>query len=295
MNENHAPVIIEAALNGVTIRARNPNVPATAEEQAKDALACVDAGATVIHTHAPNIAAPPDEATDQYAIAFRPVVEQHPGVVCYPTTGIGATIQDRYGHVELLDDMGLVRAGFVDTGSVNLGGTGADGLPPNSSYVYTNTFADIAYKMDVCRDRGLGPSIAIFEPGFLRVVRAYSDAGALPAGALVKFYFSAGGYLGGGEPLWGAPPIIEALDLYLAMLGDADVPWAVAVLGGSLLDTPIARAALERGGHLRVGLEDWDTGPANVDQTTAAVQLCRSVGRSVAGVADAARVLGLPA
>ena len=125
-------------------------------------------------------------------------------------------------------------------------------------------------------------------------MRAYSDAGALPAGALVKFYFSAGGYLGGGEPLWGAPPIIEALDLYLAMLGDADVPWAVAVLGGSLLDTPIARAALERGGHLRVGLEDWDTGPANVDQTAAAVQLCRSVGRTVAGVTDAARVPGLP-
>ncbi|HEY5171524.1 MAG TPA: 3-keto-5-aminohexanoate cleavage protein, partial [Acidimicrobiia bacterium] len=294
MNENDAPVIIEAALNGVTSRARNPNVPATAEEQAKDALACFDAGATVIHTHAPDIALPPDAAADQYAIAFRPVVEQHPGVVCYPTTGIGATIDERYGHVELLDDMGLIRAGFVDTGSVYLGGTGADGLPPNSSYVYTNTFADIAYKMDVCRARGLGPSIAIFEPGFLRVVRAYSDAGALPAGTLVKFYFSAGGYLGGGEPLWGAPAIIEALDLYLAMLGDAEVPWAVAVLGGSLLDTPIARAALERGGHLRVGLEDWDAGPANVDQTAAAALLCRSVGRPVAGVPDAARVLGLP-
>jgi 3-keto-5-aminohexanoate cleavage enzyme len=196
--------------------------------------------------------------------------------------------------VELLDDMGLIRAGFVDTGSVNLGGTGADGLPPRSSYVYTNTFADIAYKMDVCRQRGLGPSIAIFEPGFLRVVRAYSDAGALPAGTLVKFYFSAGGYLGGGEPLWGTPPIIEALDLYVAMLGDAEVPWAVAVLGGSVLDTPIARAALERGGHLRVGLEDWDAGPANVEQTAAAAQLCRTVGRAVAGVADAGRVLGLP-
>ena len=294
MTANDAPVIIEAALNGVTSRARNSNVPATADEQAKDALACVDAGATVIHTHAPNIAVRPDEAADQYAVAFRPVVEQHPGVVCYPTTGIGRTIEDRYGHVELLDDMGLIRAGFVDTGSVNLGGTGADGLPPNSSYVYTNTFADIAYKMDTCRERGLGPSIAIFEPGFLRVVLAYYDAGALPAGALVKFYFSAGGYLGGGEPLWGAPPIVEALDLYLAMLAGADIPWAVAVLGGSLLDTPVARAALERGGHLRVGLEDWDSGPANVEQVTAAAQLCRSVGRNVAGVADAARVLGLP-
>ena len=294
MTENDAPVIIEAALNGVTSRARNANVPATAEEQAKDALACVDAGATVIHTHAPNIAVPPDEAAEQYASAFRPLVEQHPGVVCYPTTGIGPTIEDRYAHVELLDDMGLIRAGFVDTGSVNLGGTGADGLPPNSSYVYTNTFADIAYKMDVCRARGLGPSIAVFEPGFLRVVCAYADAGALPAGTLVKFYFSAGGYLGGGEPLWGAPPIIEALDLYLAMLGDATGPGAVAVLGGSVLDTPIARAALERGGHLRVGLEDFDRGPTNVEQVAAAAQLCRSVGRTVAGVVDAARVLGLP-
>src|SRR4029079_14123170 len=185
-------------------------------------------------------------------------------------------------------------ARFLDTGSVNLGGTGADGLPPNSSYVYTNTFADIAYKMDVCRARGLGPSIAIFEPGFLRVVRAYADAGALPAGTLVKFYFSAGGCLGGGEPLWGAPPIVEALDLYLAMLGDAGIPWAVAVLGGSLLETPVARAALERGGHLRVGLEDWDNGPANLEQVTAAAQLCRDVGRAVAGIGDAARVLGLP-
>jgi 3-keto-5-aminohexanoate cleavage enzyme len=295
MTTTDAPVIIEAALNGVTSRQRNANVPASAEEQAKDALACVDAGATVIHTHAPNIVVPPEAAADQYAIAFRPVVEQHPGVICYPTTGVGPTIEDRYGHVELLDDMGLVRAGFVDTGSVNLGGTGADGLPPNSSYVYTNTFADIAYKMDTCRARGLGPSIAIFEPGFLRVVRAYYDAGALPPGTLVTFYFSVGGYLGGGLPLWGAPPIVEALDLYLAMLGDTEVAWAVAVLGGSLLDTPIARAALERGGHLRIGLEDWDAGPTNLEQTTAAAQLCRSMGRSVAGIVDAARVLGLPA
>ena len=63
-------------------------------------------------THAPNIVVPPAEAAEQYATAFRPVVEQHPGIICYPTTGIGDTIEARYGHVELLDDMGLVRAGF---------------------------------------------------------------------------------------------------------------------------------------------------------------------------------------
>ena len=55
------------------------------------------------------------------AAAFRPAVEQHPGVICYPTVGFGDTMEDRYRHVELLDDMGLARQGAVDTGSVNLG------------------------------------------------------------------------------------------------------------------------------------------------------------------------------
>jgi len=287
------PVIIEAALNGVTSSARNPRVPATVEAQTADALACIGAGATVIHTHAPNIAVSGAEAAEQYAAAYRPVVDKHPGIVCYPTAGLGPTIEDRYRHVELLADLGLIRAGYVDTGSVNLGGTGADGLPAGPGYVYSHNFSDIAYKMRVCSERNLGPSIAIFEPGFLRVVLAYDAAGALPRGTLVKFYFSAGGYLGGGDPLWGMPPIIEALDLYLAMLGNADIPWAVAVLGGSVLDTPIARASLERGGHLRVGIEDWDDGPANAEQVTAAAQLAQIAGRDVASIGDATRVLGL--
>ena len=74
----------------------------------------------------------------------------------------------------------------------------------------------------------------------------------------------------------------EALDAYLAMLGDAPIPWAVAVLGGSLLDAPIARLALERGGHLRVGLEDCDGGPANAEQVAGAAEAVprRSAGRS---------------
>jgi 3-keto-5-aminohexanoate cleavage enzyme len=288
------PVVIEAALNGVTSRGRNAHAPIAPDEQAKDALACVDAGATVIHTHTSNLAAPVEEATESYAAAYAPVVDAHPGIVCYPTTGIGPTIEDRYRHIELLDDRGLIRAGFVDTGSVNLGGTGPDGLPVEPGYVYTNTFSDVAHKMRVCRERGLAPSVAVFEPGFLRVVCAYYDAGALPAGTLVKFYFSAGGYLGGGSPLWGAPPIVESLDMYLAMLGDRTIPWAVAVLGGSVVDAPVAREALERGGHIRVGIEDWDDGPANADQVASAARLARDCGREVATITQSEQVLALP-
>jgi uncharacterized protein (DUF849 family) len=79
------------------------------------------------------------------------------------------------------------------------------------------------------------------------------------------------------------------------MLDDAPVPWAVAVLGGDVIESPVARLALERGGHLRVGLEDFDTGPENVAQVEAAVRLCKDVGRPVATLTDAAAVLNLPA
>ncbi len=288
------PVIIEAALNGVTSKQRNPLVPTAPDELAGDAIACIDAGATVVHTHAHDMAATPAEAAAIYAAAYAPVIDARPGAILYPTTGLGPTIDVRYGHVPLLAAQHLIRAAFVDTGSVNLGGTGRDGLPPASDYVYTNTFADIRYKFDVCERLGLGPSISIFEPGFLRVVVAYARAGKLPRGSLVKFYFSGGGYLGGGEPLWGAPPVREALDLYLAMLGDLPVPWAVALLGGSVLDSPVAALALERGGHLRVGLEDFDTGPANLDQVNAARDLCDKIGRPVASLTGAATLLDLP-
>jgi len=289
---SESPVMIEVALNGVTNRRRNPHVPVTVHEHAADALVCVDAGATIVHTHAPNLVVDAEEAAEQYAAAYAPVVAAHTGIVCYPTVGFGPTIEERYRHVELLDDMGLVRAGAVDTGSVNLGGTGPDGLPPASEFVYMNPFAKIRYEMNVCATRGLGPSISIFEPGFLQVVLAYARRDALPPGALVKFYFAGGGYLGGGDPLWGSPPIVEALDLFLAMLGDVPVPWAVAVLGGSLFDTPIARAALERGGHVRVGIEDWDDGPSNVEQVKAAVACCADVGRPVATIAETGQLLG---
>src|SRR5690348_15098395 len=187
------PVVIEAALNGVTSKRRNAVVPTTPEELARDAIACIDAGATVVHTHAHDLGAGPAEGAEIYAAAYAPVLEARPAAILYPTTGLGSNIETRYGHIALLAERGLIRAGFVDTGSVNLGGTGHDGLPPASDYVYTNTFNDILYKMQTCERLGIGPSIAIFEPGFLRVVVAYQRAGRLPRGTLVKFYFSAGG------------------------------------------------------------------------------------------------------
>jgi uncharacterized protein (DUF849 family) len=291
----HGPVIIEAALNGITNPRRNPAVPITPDDLARDAIACIDAGASVVHTHADNLGAPVDELTQHYAECYSPVLDARPDAILYPTIGFGSTVAERYGHVLQLASKGLIAQTFLDPGSVNLGGTGPDGLPPPLEYVYTNTFADIRYGFDLAQSQGLGPSIAVFEPGFLQVVLAYYDAGALPAGTLVKLYLAGGGYLTAGRPLWGAPPITEALDLYTAMLAGRSIPWAVAVVGGSLFDhEPLVVDALGRGAHLRVGIEDWADGPPNREQVARAVRLCERAGRGIASTSEARSILRLP-
>ena len=288
-----APVIIESALNGITSRRHNEHVPVTPEELTGVAIACIDAGATVVHTHSQDPTARPEVRTEEYAQCYRAVLAERPGTILYPTTGIGSTVADRFAHVGMLASEGLIRATFLDPGSVNLGGVGADGLPPAIDYIYANTFADIRYAFDLAVQHHLGPSIAIFEPGFLQVVLAYHEAGALPPGTLVKLYFAGGGYLTRGRALWGVPPIPEGLDLYLAMLGDTGIPWAVAVVGGDALEAPITRMALERGGHLRVGLEDDAEADDNVELVERATALCAEVGRSVATLTEAEAILEL--
>jgi len=120
--------------------------------------------------------------------------------------------------------------------------------------------------------------------------------GTLPRGALVKLYF--GGdhdYFGRRGPTFGLPPTRASLDAYLAMLDGSRLPWSVAVLGGDLLATEVARLALERGGHLHVGIEDYAGArtPSNEELVREAVELAGRVGRPVATCAEAAAILGL--
>ena len=291
------PVILEVATNGATPKERNAAVPKEPAEVADDALACLDAGANIIHTHSDRPTLSGEEGAARYHEAYRAILDARPDAILYPTIAFDPANRPeaKLDHQRHLARAGVIRQGILDPGSVNLGGAGDDGLPVDGTYVYTNGAADIRLSTQICRDHGLGPSVAIFEPGYLRVILAAHAAGSLPPGTLVKLYFSMGSYFGGGAPTFGAPPIPEALDMYLAMLAGASLPWAVAVLGGPLLETPIARLALERGGHLRVGLEDHMDARSNRDEVERARTLCEDVGRPLATTAQVGDLLKLPA
>jgi len=209
----------------------------------------------------------------------------------YPTINIGPSAH-WYDHITPLAESGLLRMTLSDPGSVNLGGR-TDGVP-SGRFVYANSFDDIAHQLALCREHRLGPSIAIYEPGFLRVVLAYREAGKLPEGCFVKLYLCADRGLGGAP--FGLPPTIRALDAYLELLDGTGLAWAVSAVGGDVTSLDVCRAALDAGGHLHVGLEFYggDRQPTNVELVDAAVKAAASAGRPVATCDDAASMLALP-
>src|SRR5262249_41543365 len=113
-------VIIEAAINGLTRKSRNPNVPISEDEIVTDARACFDAGASIVHHHISASGLSGEEAADAYLSVWRRVLADRPDALWYPTINIGPPAQ-WYDHIAPLARSGLLRMSLSDPGSVNLG------------------------------------------------------------------------------------------------------------------------------------------------------------------------------
>ena len=297
MAREDIPLVIEAAINGETQPDRNPNTPRKPEEITADVFRCLDAGATVIHAHTDDIQLTGREAAEHYLAAWRPILEERPDTLWYPTLGVGADAAESISHVEVLAEEVEMRLGLCDPGSTNIGGPDAEGLPVGM--VYANSYDDTRVALEQCERLRIGPSLAIYEPGWLRTTLAFHRAGRLPAGAMVKLYFGGDYGLFATEPgvSFGLAPTEHALLAYLDLLEGVDLPWSVSVWGGDLFDTPIARLALERGGHLHVGLEEHfhpEKKPTNQEIVQQAAALAAEVGRPIASVKEAAQILRIP-
>ena len=147
----NAPVILEVAVNGATSRTRNPHVPITPDEIAADCLACLDAGAAIVHHHDDPRAFAEPGPRGMAALSratFATIQASRPDALMYPTANFGSTdIRARWDHHRILDEAGLLRLALVDPGSVNLGGNTPDGTP-TGSFIYAQSFDDIRYALE---------------------------------------------------------------------------------------------------------------------------------------------------
>ncbi|MEK6439643.1 3-keto-5-aminohexanoate cleavage protein [Pseudonocardia sp. T1-2H] len=292
--QNPGPVIVEVAVNGTTPRRRNPHVPRTPAEITEDVLACIDLGATIAHNHndEPMFTDDGVHAVEPYLQAWQPVLDRHPDMLLYPTMAAGARgipVERRWAHVEELARRRMGGLTLVDPGSVNVGLL-SDGTCPTAAAPepYQNSIADTEYMCTRTAALGAAPSISIFEPGFLRTALTLHRHGRLPAGAIVKLYF-------GGALEFGLPPTEKALDAYLELLEPSGLPWSVAVLGGDVLTSGLAEQAVRRGGHLRVGLEDYAGPgvPSNSDLLRGVLELLDRLGTRPATIGETRGLLGL--
>mgnify|MGYP001819277278 CR=1 FL=1 len=297
MSTPDKPVIIEAAINGMTSKEKNPHAPRSPEEIREEALRCYALGATIVHAHNSDIMLSGQAAAEDYLEAWRPILSERPDALWYPTLTGAPDMAGRLEHVERIAEVVPLRMCAFDPGSTNIGQPGPDGLPVGG--VYGVSYDDCRYAFAFCERLRMGPALGIYEPNSLRTTLAYHRAGKLPAGSMVKFYFGGEYGLMSTEPgvTFGLMPTEYGLLAYLDMLEGTELPWSVSVWGGDLMETPIARLALERGGHLHVGVEEFyssDRSPTNEELVREAVELCAKVGRPVATTEETASLLGLP-
>lgn len=287
------PLVIEAAISSVVANAggREPST----EQIIDEARACIAAGAGIIHCHH-NFSLSRADAIAQCIAVNRGVLDTHPGTLMYPGFLSGSHFEERMEHLEPMFEAGVLTMYAFDPGLSIHGRPDEHGLMTKS--VSNGATFEQASAMIERGHRYRAPaSLGIFEPGGLRWARSFGAAGKLVPGTLVKLYFPGNNAWGasGSTATYGIPPSKQALDIYLSLLEGANTPWIVSILGGSILDTDLARYVLERGGHLRVGVEDplGRATMSNVEMVEAVMALAQQVGRPVARSTEALAALSV--
>ena len=285
-------VIIESAINGGITRAEaNPHVPYTVGDVARDAAATFDAGAAIVHFH---LRRPDGGRIDTYDAlladheAAIKQIRTRPAPLLWNTFPVGGDAQQRFRLFRDLSRQQSTRpdVGAYDIGSLNIVSYDRGSKSVASATSYINTFDDIRYFLSGFRELGLRPFLNVFEPGFVRAALICLDLGLLDEPLLMKFYFSDD---------YGLRPSARSIEVYLDLLDGVRHEWFGCYIGGDVLSMVPLFASM--GGHVRVGLEDFDyAGPAprsNAAIVTHAANAIVANGHELATVEAARRLLGL--
>jgi uncharacterized protein (DUF849 family) len=251
----HDAVIVEVALNEDVPPAAHRHVPRQPDECARDARQCANAGAVALHWHAVDAGGTPRLGD---AALYGAALDAMAGcVLAYPSypVDVPATVADRLGHCMALRAHHGMEIAPLDVATVNVFAADAEGRAvargPGRD-VIDNPPSFVFEALTTYRAAGLVPTLAAFDVGSTRAIAALVAAGAVAEPLLLKIFLWE-------SPLIGPRPSVEALDLHLRQLpAGLDVEWLVVTYGmadPAAVET-IARAALERGGGVRIGIGD---------------------------------------
>jgi 3-keto-5-aminohexanoate cleavage enzyme len=262
-------LIITAAITGAeTTKKMNPALPVTAEEQARDAKACMDAGASIIHLHVRGEDGKPSQNLDDFRAsieAIRSVCDPTPIIQLSTGGAVGEAMEKRIAPiVELKPEMAS-----LNVGSMNFMGD-----------VFVNHPKDVEVLAKHFKRLGVVPEVEVYEPGHIGIAKQLIKKDLIDPPLHYQFVLGVPGGLDG-----------KARSLvFMRESIDPQDTWAVAGIGRYELS--LAVHSILMGGHVRVGLEDnvfyrkGELAKSNSQLVERIVRIANEVGREVATPAE---------
>ena len=272
------PCIITVAITGsLPTKKDNPAVPISVAEQVESTHAAFEAGATLCHAHVRNDDGTPTSSPERFGRLVEGLKKHCPGMIIQLSTGgrSGAG-RERGGMLPLKPDMAS-----LSTGSCNF-----------PTRVYENSPDLVDWLAAEMLTYHVKPEIEAFDLSMIFKAVEMQKAGKIKAPLHVQFVMGVKNAMPVDRPTF---------EFYVATLKRLapDATWTGAGIGKDQLT--LNEWSLELGGHCRTGLEDnvrWDKttlAPSNAALVKRVADLCSKYGRRAATVAEARKLLSLPA
>ena len=269
------PLIITAAVVGAEVmREQTPHVPYTPDEIADECARCHAEGATMVHVHGRLEDGTPTQDRETFRAILDGVRERCDALVQFSTGGaVWMSVEERIEALDLRPDMAT-----LTTGTVNFGDD-----------VFMNSMPMIRQIATGLAAHGVRPEIEVFEAGMVDMALRLVREGLVEAPLHFDFVLGVPGAMGGR---------LENLEFLVGMIPEGST-WSVAGVGRHEL--PLARAAIEMGGHVRVGLEDniylskGVLAKGSWELVREVAKFAEELGRPLATREDAQRILRIPA
>ena len=271
---------------------KNPAIPVTPEEIANAAIEAWRAGAAITHCHVREPATGRGSMKLEY---YQEVAERirasEADVIINLTTGTGAMFvpgeddpsvgaptsafkrpEERVVHIEDLQP----EVCSLDVATMNMVGR-----------VFMNTPEHLTIMAERIKAAGAKPELECFDVGHVLLANHLIESGIIKSPPLFQLCLGI---------RWGSPATPESI-IQMRNLLPPDAIWAA--FGISRFEMPIVAAAIQLGGHVRVGLEDniyLDRGvlaPSNAALVERAVQIIQLLGYEVASPEEAREMLQL--
>lgn len=272
-------IIITAALCGAgTTKAQTPYVPITPEEIAADSVACVKAGASVIHIHIRDAEGKNTMETARWVEVVTKVrealaAENLDAVLNLTSSGSKFPEEMRLAHLPVLKP----EMCSYDPGTMNWA----------NSYVFLNTPTFLEKLGELTIKEEIKPELEIFDGGMIGNVEYYLKKGYLKEPLHYQLVLNVSGGMKGN---------IENINYIVSKLRPGST-WSISGIGASHMTCMLGGLAAGCTG-LRVGLEDniyMEKGvlATNAQLVERACRLAEIAGREIATAEEAREILGL--